>query len=66
MVLQAYGGGWDGKDGKFHQPFTMREGYDSAILKEFEKFDYRFAENGGPGSIHIFEKATGKVVADYV
>lgn len=67
MVLQAYGGGWNGKDGKFHQPFSMREGYDSAILKEFEKFDYRIGvERGHPGSVHVFEKATGKVVADYV
>ena len=67
MVLQAYGGGWDGKDGMFHQPFTMCEGYDSTILKEFERFDYRIgAEQGHPGPIHVFEKATGKIVADYI
>lgn len=63
MVMQAYGGHFE--DGAV--PFSMREGYDSAIFKEFEKFDYRFGqERGNPGSIHIFEKATGKVVADYV
>ena len=67
IVLQAYGGGWRGKDKKFHTPFTMREGYSSEIFKEFEKFDYRFGkEKGHPGDIHVFEKATGKTVADYV
>ena len=35
--------------------------------KEFEKFDYRFGtEKGHLGPIHIFEKATGTVVADYI
>lgn len=67
MVLQAYGGGWMGKDKKFYTPFTMREGYSSEIFKAFEKFDYRFGEKEGwPGDIHVFEKATGKTVADYV
>lgn len=67
MVMQAYGGGWEGKDGKFHQPFLMREGYSSKIFKEFEKFDYCFVEDeNDPSSIHIFEKATGKIVADYI
>ena len=67
MVMQAYGGGWHGTDGKFHRPFSMCEGYRSEIFKEFEKFDYRFGtEKGHLGPIHIFEKATGTVVADYI
>jgi hypothetical protein len=45
----------------------MCEGYRSEIFKEFEKFDYRFGtEKGHLGPIHIFEKATGTVVADYI
>ncbi|MFV8290257.1 hypothetical protein, partial [Faecalibacterium taiwanense] len=44
MVMQAYGGGWHGTDGKFHRPFSMCEGYRSEIFKEFEKFDYRFGQ----------------------
>ena len=65
MVLQAYGGGWIGKDKKFHTSFTMREGYSSEIFKEFEKFDYRTGREEHPGNIHVFEKATGVTVADY-
>ena len=46
--------------------FDVRR-YRSEIFKEFEKFDYRFGtEKGHLGPIHIFEKATGTVVADYI
>lgn len=64
MVLQAYGGHWP-KDNSV--TYTMRDGYKAEIFKEFEKFDYRTGyESGSPGYIHIFEKATGKTVADYL
>lgn len=64
MVLQAYGGHWP-KDNSV--TYTMRDGYKAEIFKEFEKFDYRTGyEAGSPGYIHIFEKATGKTVADYL
>lgn len=63
LVMQAYGGKFD--DGTV--PFVMRDGLGSEIFKEFEKFDYQFGnEEGAPGYIHVFERATRKIVADYV
>lgn len=47
--------------------FRCAKGTASEIFKEFEKFDYRFGtEKGHSHLIHIFEKATGTVVADYI
>ena len=63
LVMQAYGGHF--KDGAV--PFVMRDGYSSEIFKEFEKFDFRIGhDEEKPGCIHVFEKATGTVVADYI
>ena len=63
LVMQAYGGRFD--DGTV--PFVMRDGLGSEIFKEFEKFDYQFGnEEGAPGYIHVFERTTRKIVADYV
>lgn len=66
MVLQAYDGYWIGGDEKAHIPFTMGKGYHSKMLREFEKFDYFFGDvEDHPGYVHIVEKATGKIAADY-
>lgn len=63
LVMQAYGGRFE--DGAV--PFVMREGYRSDIFKNFEDYDYWIGTDAGhPGLIHVFEKATGKIVADYV
>jgi len=63
LVMQAYGGHF--KDGAV--PFVMRDGYRTEIFKEFEKFDFRIGHDEEEhGSIHVFEKATGTVVADYI
>ena len=63
MVIQAYGGKFS--DGK--EPFAMHKGYSSAMLKEFERFDYFFCkEQNDKCLLHIFNKATGEIVADYI
>ena len=47
---------------------SLRGSRDGIVFfKEFEKFDYQFGnEEGTPGYIHVFERTTRKIVADYV
>ena len=53
--------------GESDRLWLEREPSVEEVKKEFEKFDYRFGtEKGHLGPIHIFEKATGTVVADYI
>lgn len=63
MVIQAYGGKFS--DGKV--PFAMHKGYSSAMLKELKRFDYFFGKGQNDKCLlHIFNKATGEIVADYI
>ena len=67
MVLQAYGGYWIGGDKATHTPFLICGGDGAEMFKEFEKFDYSFGNaEGHPGYVHIFNKDTGEIVADYI
>lgn len=63
--MQAYSGRFD--DGTVPFINEMREiSSASKSPKNLKKFDYQFQNEGAPGYIHVFERTTRKIVADYV
>ena len=65
MILQAYGGHWP--ENRENVTYMMQNGNKAEIFKEFEKYDYFCGDaEGHLGDIHIFNKATGEIVADYI